>query len=195
MKVDTTTRGGVATNSWHGQQACAPSFDSNIRDIIGCELAAEVIRSSGILRLRAAGASMLPAVWPGDVLLVSGRNATDARPGEIVLFKRARRLVAHRVVKNIESTTGRQWVTRGDSVEGNDAPVTRNELLGRITLIERGSRQIIPNQSTLSRVASWILSRSDFATKVVLKVAIWVRRTQDSKLKFRESRIEMQDLA
>jgi len=43
---------------------------STARETLGCELAAEVLRSSGRLRLRATGTSMLPAVWPGDVLSV-----------------------------------------------------------------------------------------------------------------------------
>jgi hypothetical protein len=46
-----------------GQAARATS-----RETLGCELAAEVIRSFGRVRLRATGTSMLPAIWPGDVL-------------------------------------------------------------------------------------------------------------------------------
>jgi hypothetical protein len=38
---------------------------STERETLGCELAAEVLRSSGRLRLRATGASMLPACLAG----------------------------------------------------------------------------------------------------------------------------------
>ncbi len=198
-------------------------------DTLGCELAAEVLRSSGKLHLRANGASMLPAVWPGDILTVSSHDAAEALPGDIVLFARDGKLVAHRIVEvrslefgvrspefgvrsqkagfriwdlgfrnrknpqianrkspianpeprtpslesripNPEPLTPVLFVTRGDSVEGNDAPVSSHELLGRVTAIERGSHRLTPHQSVASRLASWILRRSDLATRVVLKV-------------------------
>ena len=69
------------------------------RDTLGCELAAEVLRTSGRLRLRATGASTLPAVWPGDILSVRSHEVVEALPGDIVLFVREGRLVARRVVE------------------------------------------------------------------------------------------------
>jgi len=35
-----------------------------------CDLAADVIRGFGTLRLRVNGFSMLPSIWPGDVVCV-----------------------------------------------------------------------------------------------------------------------------
>ncbi len=150
---------------------------STAREALGCELAAEVLRSAGRLRLRATGASMLPAVWPGDVLSVCRRSATQALPGDIVLFGREGRLVAHRVVERSLCQDRIQWVTRGDSVEGNDAPVSSHELLGRVSAIERGSRRLAPHQSVTSRFASWILCRSGLATRVLLRLRGWLLGT------------------
>jgi signal peptidase len=45
-------------------------------------LAAEVLRSSGELRLRVTGTSMLPAIWPGEVLLIRRDGAAQAGPGD-----------------------------------------------------------------------------------------------------------------
>jgi signal peptidase I len=114
---------------------------------------------------------MLPAVWPGDVLSVRSHDVVDALPGDIVLFVREGRLVAHRVVERTLRQDKIQWVTRGDSVGGNDAPVSSQELLGRVTAIERGSRRLTPHQSLASRLIAWILCRSDFCTRL----ALWVR--------------------
>jgi len=147
---------------------------STAREALGCELAAEVLRSSGRLRLRATGASMLPAVWPGDILSVRSHEAVEALPGDIVLFGRQGRLVAHRVVERTLCQDRIQWVTRGDSVEGNDAPVSSQELLGRVTAIERGSGRLTPHQSLASRFASWILCRSGLATRLLLRLRAWV---------------------
>ena len=38
------------------------------------DLAAEVLRQFGEVRLKVTGASMLPSVWPGDVLTVRRRS-------------------------------------------------------------------------------------------------------------------------
>src|SRR5208337_540256 len=138
------------------------------RQTLGCELAAEVLRSSGRLRLRATGASMLPAVWPGDILSVHSQDIVEALPGDIVLFEREGRLVAHRVVERTLRQNKIQWVTRGDSVGRNDAPVSSHELLGRVTAIERGSRRIVPRPTLWGRMACWILRRSDFCVRLLL---------------------------
>jgi hypothetical protein len=113
---------------------------------------------------------MLPTVWPGDVLSVRRHNVVEALPGDIVLFEREGRLVAHRVVERTICQDKMQWVTRGDSVGSNDAPVSCHELLGRVTAIERGSRRLTPHQSSASRLISWILCRSDFCTRLVLRL-------------------------
>ena len=140
------------------------------RDALGCEMAAEVLRSWGRLRLRVTGVSMLPAVWPGDILLVQSHDAAEAAPGDIVLFQRAGRLVAHRVVKRTISQQDIQWLTRGDTMGCSDAPISRGQLLGRVAAIERGSRRFTPRRSVAGRLASWLLSRSDLATRALLKV-------------------------
>jgi signal peptidase I len=147
------------------------------RETLGCELAEEVLRSSGKLHLRATGASMLPAVWPGDILSVRSHDATEALPGDIVLFAREGRLVVHRVVERTLCQDRIQWVTRGDSVEGNDPPISSHELLGRVTAIVRGHRRLTPHQSVASRLASWILCRSDLTTRVLLRLRGWVLGT------------------
>ncbi|MFZ0961732.1 MAG: S24/S26 family peptidase [Terriglobia bacterium] len=148
----------------------APARVSTAWEKQGCELAAEVLRSSGRLRLRATGASMLPAIWPGDILSVRSQDAVEALPDDIVVFRREGRLVTHRVVERILRQGRIQWITRGDRVSRHDAPVSSHELLGRVTIIERGSRRFTPHQSVASRLASWILCRSQIATRVVLRI-------------------------
>jgi len=138
---------------------------STPRETLGCELAAEVPRSWGRLRLRATGASMLPAVWPGDALYVCRRSATQALPGDIILFARQGRLVAHRVVERTIHQGAPFWITRGDRLDHHDPQVSSHELLGRITSIQRGHRRIIPRLTFRGRIASWTLRRSEFCTR------------------------------
>jgi len=140
------------------------------RETLKCELASELLRSAGTLRLRITGTSMVPIVWPGDILTVRGHDASEALPGDIVLFHRAGKLVAHRVVERTFRENEIQWVTRGDSVVDNDAPISGHELLGRVTAIERRSRRRILHRSLASRLISWILRSSHFCRRLVLFV-------------------------
>jgi signal peptidase I len=146
--------------------ACGPTT----RETLGCELASELLRSAGTLRLRITGTSMVPIVWPGDILTVRSRDAAKALPGDIILFHRAGKLVAHRVVERTVQQNEIQWVTRGDSVVDNDAPISGDELLGRVTDIERRSRRRTLHRSLASRLISWILRSSHLCTRLVLFV-------------------------
>ena len=139
-------------------------------ETIGCELATEVLHSFGTLRLRITGTSMLPIVWPGDILTVSTHDAAKALPGDIVLFHRGDKLVAHRVIERTIGPNGIRWVTRGDAVGDNDAPVSSEELLGRVTAVERGSRRPSLHPSLASRFISWTLRSSDFCKRLLLHV-------------------------
>ena len=157
-----------STPTSNGRETNAAASEDTARDRVGCELAAEVLRTSGSLRLRVMGASMLPAIWPGDILSIRRGDIAEALWGDIILFGRGGRLVAHRVVERTVCQDGIQWITRGDSLPGNDAPVSCHEMLGHVTAIERGSRRFIPHHSVPSRLASWILSRSEIATCLLL---------------------------
>ena len=109
---------------------------------IRCQLAAETLRSSGSLRLRVTGSSMLPAVWPGDVLHIQRREIREVRTGDIALFERYGRLVAHRVIE----CRGSSFLAKGDTLHFPDPPVTCAELLGTVTGIVRGGRAFRPSR-------------------------------------------------
>lgn len=140
------------------------------KNLLGCELAAEVLRASGKLRLQVTGASMLPAIWPGDLISVRSFGPELAMPGDVVLCRREGGLVAHRVVRRISQRDGMRWVLRGDSVAGNDGPASSGELLGKVIAIERGHRRLSLQRSFPGRLASWILRRSGFVTRVALRL-------------------------
>jgi len=154
-----------------GQAARATS-----RETLGCELAAEVLRSFGKLRLRATGASMLPAIWPGDVLEVRRQAVTDVQPGDVVLFWRRGRLVAHRVVEKLARSGRTLLVTQGDRQSAADAPVSAEDLLGRVIGVRRGNRRKLPLLTFWRRVGVWILNRSDFLTRALLHVSYIMSR-------------------
>jgi hypothetical protein len=59
-------------------------------------LAADVLRASGRLCLQVRGESMLPILWPRDVVEIARCSIADARPGDIVLALRGGRFFLHR---------------------------------------------------------------------------------------------------
>ena len=142
-----------------------------------CELAAEVLRSSGRLRLQVTGWSMLPTVWPGDTLIIDRIAPNEVVKGDIVLFGRNRRLFAHRVIER-DNRTG--FVTHGDSMRTADAPVAEDELLGKVSFVVRDGRCIEPSKVPRlpERAIAALVRRSDTAARVVVSMHGLRRRLQ-----------------
>jgi len=132
-----------------------------------CELAAEVLRASGKLRLGVTGWSMLPTVWPGDVVVIERTSHDSVNEGDIVLLGRDRRFVVHRVVRKGRAS---QLVTRGDAMPQADPPAGENELLGKVSAIVRSGKCIKPAKMLRlrERAVAALVQRSRFAARVVV---------------------------
>ncbi len=139
---------------------------------IKCELAGEVLRSSGTLRLQAMGWSMLPTVWPGDTLIIDRIHSDAVCDGDIVLFGRDRRVFAHRVLSRNGIGGNESILTRGDAMSKPDAPVSHSDLLGKVSFIVRNGRYIEPSRSLRfpERVVATLVRRSQVAARVVVRV-------------------------
>ena len=92
---------------------------------------------------------MLPTLWPGDLLTVQCVRTEEAEPGEIVLYMRSDRFFVHRIVSKNLRQDNATLITRGDCMPGNDPAIGRNELLGKVTEIQR-SDSIFPPARRLS---------------------------------------------
>lgn len=126
------------------------------------ELAAELIARQPSLRLRVTGASMLPAIRPGDILHVSHCRPADAAIGDIVLVKREARLYAHRVIFRSDSNV----VTRGDVLPRSDPATSPQAFLGRVTAVSRGGARFAPKTRwTLGRLVARAACRSARASR------------------------------
>jgi len=105
-----------------------------------CELAGEILRWFGTLRLQVTGHSMLPSVWPGDVLLIERCGFGQVSGGEIVLYTREGKLFAHRVICAAADVEGSRLVTQGDAMPVPDFPISASEFLGRVSQIVRAGK-------------------------------------------------------
>lgn len=140
-------------------------------------LAIELLRSVGEARLAVGGGSMLPCLWPGDIVAVHRVAAHDLLPGDIVVFARENRLVVHRVLRLNRDQEEISVTTCGDRVSKVDSPVSTDELLGKVKHIQRGTRSLDPRMTTWTRIAARVLRRSEFCTRVLLYVAMILPRS------------------
>jgi hypothetical protein len=105
-------------------------------------LAAEVLRTAGKFRLAAFGYSMLPTLWPGEILTIQAQTLEQVQPSEVVLFSREGRFFIHRVVRKVKTGPEARLITRGDALPAVDATVFPIEFLGKIVSVRRGDRDI-----------------------------------------------------
>lgn len=143
-------------------------MNESIRDACKCSLAAEVLQSQGSLQLRVTGLSMLPTLWPGDLLSVQAVDFEQIQPQDIVLYQREGRFFIHRLVRK---TFDNAFVARGDCMSTEDAPACAGALLGKVTAVSRRGAgfQPVPRFSLMRRVSARLL-QWDFAHRILLKL-------------------------
>lgn len=136
-------------------------------------LAVDALRSSGRLRIGVRGASMLPALWPGDVVEIVARSFAEVQPGEVVLIARAGRLFVHRIVARSGTDS---FVARGDSMPQADPLYDSSALVGKIESVVRNGRTIhFPITPRHHRALGFVFGHFDLARRVALKIHNWSR--------------------
>ncbi len=137
-----------------------------------CELAGEVLRSSGRLRLRVTGWSMVPTIFPGDTLVIEQASSERVGKGDIVLFRRDRRLFVHRVSGKSGSTGGLQIITQGDGMRRPDPPVSSARVLGKVAFVVRDGRcvELAKSPGLSMRAVAALARRSSSAARVIVRV-------------------------
>jgi signal peptidase len=138
-------------------------------DRVGCELVAGSLRAGHEVRVRVAGSSMVPALWPGDELRVVGRAAVPAM-GDLLLFVRDGRLCTHRLVDRLDDAGVSRLITCGDAAIKSDPPIAVSEILGTVASITRGGREIPIASSPAQRLLSFAIRHSGFIRRAALKI-------------------------
>jgi signal peptidase I len=156
-------------------------MDSQARDQGRCSLAAEALRSWGTLKVRAHGVSMLPTLWPGDILTVQSVCPEQVAPGEIVLYMRQDRFFIHRIVSTDLNRNKAFLVTRGDCMFEDDPPVDRSELLGRIVEVRRAGATFMPVRklSPFRRVVAWLFCHWSLFRRIGLRFGAYRHESDD----------------
>lgn len=131
------------------------------REQLKHSLATDVLRTAGKFRLAAFGYSMLPNLWPGELLTIQSHSLEQVQPSEVVLFSREGRFFIHRVVRKVKMGPETRLITRGDALPSVDATVFPVEFLGKIVSVRRGDRDIpVPSCSPWRRLTGLALTYS-----------------------------------
>lgn len=99
-------------------------------------IAEGLLRQGTELSLTGRGRSMWPVIAPGD-RVVARRGERPPVPGDIVVIRTLSGLITHRIVGLLADPP--RYVTRGDWLEKDDAPVAQDAVLAIVhRIVKRG---------------------------------------------------------
>lgn len=116
-----------------------PGLGDSTFPILDVVHADDFLHAGHLFSFTASSWSMFPTILKGDVLTI---EATDRiRLGDVVVFPLMGALVCHRV-KSIDADGAIH--TQGDAANRPDAPIQRQDILGKVTGIIRGYDRLLP---------------------------------------------------
>jgi signal peptidase I len=88
-----------------------------------------------------SGASMEPAIRPGDILLVETASADVLTPGDVIVYRdEDGRHVAHRLVRRGDDDASQAMLARSEVPGAWDEVVLPADLIGRVVQVRRVNR-------------------------------------------------------
>lgn len=106
------------------------------------------------LRFRALGSSMFPLIRNGDLVTIKPVDPDDLSTGDIIFFEKNDSLILHRIIEE-EKFKGK-FTTKGDNMPICDHAVNSNEILGKLTGIERNGKIINLDTSLNKKLGKFI---------------------------------------
>ena len=98
------------------------------------DLVDQVVRERGRITLTLQGQSMTPTLPPGTCIEVQRCDPETLRPGQVVAFDLAGRIVAHRILRVQGDPEALVFVTKGDrGYRADDALVPADRIIGLVT--------------------------------------------------------------
>jgi signal peptidase I len=101
-------------------------------------IAQEMLQMGCAIRFEAHGGSMTPTINHNDVITVAPIDSFSIELGDILFIVSSNNeLMVHRVIKIIFDETGLKFITKGDSLSVPDKQISVEQVLGKVTTIER----------------------------------------------------------
>jgi signal peptidase I len=133
---------------------------------IAQDLVKESLSSQGFARLRVISDSMVPLMDIDDIVLVEHAPLRDYIRGDIVVIFRNDEFITHRLVR----LRREQWYTKGDRFRFLDEPISPDEVVGKVIVIEQRDSQIDLNRRSwrvINRYKAWFANLEVEFYKVV----------------------------
>jgi hypothetical protein len=106
-------------------------------------LAEAMLREAGEMRFAARGEGMLPAIFPGEELVVHRARLSDVAVGDVVLFAQKGQWFLERVREIVPGMMQPSLRTSEDLGELREEPVFAEELLGRVVFVVRDVEEMV----------------------------------------------------
>ncbi len=110
------------------------------------ETSQEILKDGIPIRCKVGGISMLPLLWPDDVIIIDPIDIEQIAIGDIVVFKLDNRLVAHRLISISSNNNSKFLFTKGDSNLKKDEPFSAELLIGVVRNVVKNELFIPINQ-------------------------------------------------
>jgi signal peptidase I len=115
------------------------------------------------------GSSMAPLLQDGDVLVVEHGNG-HLRLGDVIVFRVAGRIKAHRLLRRRRAADGGLlYLTKGDASVAFDAPVPAEQVIGKVVEVYGASRHQRLD-SPFRVVVNYLVATESAARAVVTRV-------------------------
>lgn len=165
--------------------------------VINCEgidfytLSKDILARGTSLRFQARGNSMRPFIKDGDILGIKPIEATEVQVGDVILFRQGGRILVHRVVKrHVENEV--MLIVKGDSHLRPDGPVHPDQLLGKVTSVEREGKKISLDRGVSKLAGALLWGKAPFLGCRIYRLlgkakrgALWIARRAKSLGKLR----------
>lgn len=119
------------------------------------DVALALLREGQPVRFRAAGLSMEPSIRDGDAITVVPVPLEEVSRGDVLLYRRDERLLAHRVLGRVRGVEGLLRV-RADAPGWEEERVSGSDVLGRVEAVERKGRPVAMPGFFARRIAGFV---------------------------------------
>lgn len=100
---------------------------------------------------------MYPYFRSGDVIYIEKVPFQDLKPGEVIVFRREDRWVAHRYIKRKDSDSHAVITTRGDACLRYDEAVSEANYVGKVVMRKRKDTAIsLSGAENYSRIVMFL---------------------------------------
>ncbi len=115
---------------------------------------------------------MVPALWPGESIVVRRLDGEEVESGDVVVFAREHRFVVHRVTGRSPAAPDAVLLTQGDATAHPDLPVHVADVLGVVVAVRRmhGEHAVLRRETAALRAVAWVMRRSSLAHCVLARV-------------------------